>query len=155
MNKKSMIYLIAALLVAACSSNTVKISGTLKSPAGGGYIFLDELKSNELSTIDSVKISDEGKFNFKTEIKNPAFYILKISEKNFLTMLLEPGQKINFTAHHDSLNYPESLGGSEGTEKMVEYNKTLRKTIGKFVGLNESYMQNSESPDLPAVIESL
>ncbi len=33
-------------------------------------------------------------FSFKREIKSPAFYLLKISDRNFLTMLLAPGEKM-------------------------------------------------------------
>ena len=155
MNKKPLFYLFAALLFTGCKNNTVQITGTLESPASGEYIFLDKLSSNALTSVDSVKISDDGKFNFKTDIEQPSFYVLKINENNFLTMLLEPGEKITLEAHKDSLNYPVNLSGSEGTELMIEYNKTLRKSINKFLGLNEIYMQNSDGPELPAIIESL
>ena len=115
------------LLFAGCKNNTVQISGTLINPVKGEYIFLDELKSNELKTVDSVKVSDDGTFNFKREIKFPSFYLLKINENNFLTMLVEPGEKINLNAYYDSLNYPVSVTGSKGTELMAEYNKNSQK----------------------------
>jgi thiol-disulfide isomerase/thioredoxin len=155
MNKKLFLYLFAAMVFAGCKNNTAHISGTLVNPLSGEYIFLDELKSNELMTVDSMKISDDGTFNFKREVKYPAFYLLKINEKNFLTMLVEPGEHIILNAYYDSLNYPISVTGSEGTESMAEYNRTLRKTINKLTGLNKIYMQNADSPELPAVIESL
>ena len=155
MNKKPLFYLLAVLIFTGCNDNAVQISGTLESTVSGEYIYLDKLNSNALTSVDSVLIPDNGKFNFKTDIDQSAFYVLKINENNFLTMLLEPGEKISFESHHDSLNYPENFSGSEGTELMIEYNKTLRKTISKFLGLNEIYMQNSDSPGLPAVIESL
>ena len=91
MNKKIFLYLFTALAFTGCKNNAVQISGTIVNPVSGEYIFLDELKSNELLTIDSVKISDNGSFNFKKEIKVPAFYLLKTSNNNFLTMLIAPG----------------------------------------------------------------
>ncbi|MCX6322438.1 MAG: TlpA disulfide reductase family protein [Bacteroidia bacterium] len=155
MNKKLFLYLFAAILFAGCKNNTVHISGNLVNPVIGEYIFLDELKSNELTTIDSIKIADGGTFDFKREIELPSFYLLKINENNFLTMLVEPGEKITLNAYYDSLNYPISIIGSKGTESMAEYNRTLRKIINKLTGLNNIYMQNVDSPQLPAVIESL
>lgn len=155
MNKKLFLYLFAIAIFTGCKTNTVSISGTLQNPAVGTFIYLDELKSNELTTIDSVKISDEGKFSFKQEVKSPSFYLLKISQNNFLTMLLEPGEKVTVNAHADSLNYPSSVSGSKGTGSMTEYNKTLRKTITKLSGLSKIYNENADSPDLPKVIESL
>lgn len=155
MNKKIFLYLFTALAFTGCKNNAVQISGTIINPVSGEYIFLDELKSNELLTIDSVKISDNGSFNFKKEIKVPAFYLLKTSNNNFLTMLIAPGEKLSMKSYHDSLNYPISLSGSKGTESMVDYNKILRKTINKLTGLNSIYKQNMDNPKLPAVMESL
>jgi len=92
---------------------------------------------------------------FKLEIKGPSFYLLKKNENNFLTMLLEPGDNIKIEAQNDSLNYPVSVTGSKGTESMAEYNKNLRITISKLMGLNAIYKQKLDSPDLPSVIQSL
>jgi len=155
MKNKIVFYIIATIMIAGCKSNMVHISGTLENPAQGEYIFLDELKSNELKTVDSIKVSEDGTFSFKREIQSPAFYLIKTNNNNFLTMLLEPGDDISLTANKDSLNYPLLLSGSKGTELMVEYNKTLRKTIDKLTGLNKIYMENSNSPELPTVIETL
>ncbi len=155
MNNKFYLFLFLALITTACKNNTFQISGTLSGPSGGKYIYLDELKSNELNTIDSIKISDDGKFSFKSEVRYPSFFLLKIDDNNFLTLLAEPGENIKLEASYDSLNYPLSVSGSKGTESMAEYNRTLRKTIDKLSGLNEIYMQNAESPNLPAIMESL
>jgi thiol-disulfide isomerase/thioredoxin len=155
MNKKIILYIMAAFLIGSCKNNTVNISGTLVNPVSGTYIFLDELKSDKLTSVDSIKVTDDGKFAFKKEINFAAFYLLKVSTNNFLTMLIEPGEKVTINARYDSLNYPSSVTGSKGTESMAEYNRTLKKTIDKLTGLNKIYMENSESPELPKVIESL
>lgn len=155
MNKKLLLYLFAAVIFSACKNNTVQIAGTLMNPQKGKYIFLDELKSDELTSVDSVMIGDDGKFIFNRTVKNASFYLLKINDNNFLTMLLTPGEKITLNSYYDSLNYPVSIIGSTGTESMAEYNKTLRKTITKLSGLNKIYTENLESPNLPKVMESL
>jgi thiol-disulfide isomerase/thioredoxin len=155
MNKKFFLYLFAAVMFAGCKNNGVQITGTIVNSVGGEYIFLDELKSNELLTIDSVKVSDNGTFNFKREITQPAFYLLKSQENNFLTMLLSPGEKIIVKSYRDSLNYPISISGSKGTELMAEYNITLRKTINKLRELEAVYTKNIENPNLSVIMESL
>ena len=155
MNKKIFIYFFAMLVISGCKNNNFQISGTLKNPVSGEYIFLDEMKANELKTIDSMKVPDDGTFSFNKEIKFPSFYLLKINNNNYLTMLVEPGEKISLNAYHDSLNYPESVTGSKGTESMAEYNRTLRNTINRLTGLTKTYMQNVNSPQLPALMESL
>jgi len=155
MNRKLFLFLFAIILSAGCKNNSVQISGTLSKPVKGAYVFLDELRANNLTTVDSVVISDKGTFDFKMDIKNPAFYLVKINDENFLTMLIEPGEKVVLEAKYDSLNFPLKVIGSKGTELMSEYNVYLRKTINKLTGLNNIYMQNAENPQLPKIIESL
>jgi peroxiredoxin len=155
MNKKNILYLFIALAVVSCKQNTVKISGTIVNPVDGTYIILDELKSNDLKALDSVKVSNEGKFSFKKEIKHPSFYLIKTNNNNYLTMLVAPGEKISMQVHGDTLGNPISLEGSAGTEAMIEYNKMLRTTIKKLSGLNATYQENINKPELPKVIESL
>jgi peroxiredoxin len=155
MYNKLFVYLISLLTVAGCRNNSVQITGTLSNPNAGEFIFLDELKANNLATIDSVKVSEAGAFSFSKEIKNPAFYLLRFNENNFLTMLVEPGERVKIDANHDSLNYPNSVTGSAGTEKMAEYNKSLRRTVNKMNGLNRIFAQNTDSTKIPALMESL
>lgn len=155
MNKKHFIYLIIVLAAVGCKDNFVRISGTITNPAAGTYLYLDELKSSELKSVDSVKIEEDGKFSFKKEINNSSFYLLKSTQNNFLTLLLEPGEKINLEAHSDSLSNPVSISGSKGSELLVEYNRELRRTVNKLTGLNKIYMENSESPELHKVVANL
>jgi thiol-disulfide isomerase/thioredoxin len=155
MTRKLFLFLFAIIIFGGCKNNSVRISGTLTDPEKGGYIFLDELKANNLTTVDSVIISNDGTFKFELNIKNPAFYLIKISDNNFLTMLVAPGEKMTLNAKYDSLNYPIAVSGSKGTELLVEYNLYLKKTIDKLSGLNTIYMQNTENPQLPKIIESL
>jgi len=155
MNRKLILYLFAIMIISGCKNNDVRISGTLIKPAKGNYIYLDELMSNNMKTVDSVKIPEDGKFQFRREIQFPAFYLLKINDRNFMTMLLTPGEKMNLTTNYDSLNYPITVTGSEGTELMNEYNKKLRSTISKLSGLSNIYRENMNSPQLPGVIQSL
>ena len=155
MNKKLLLYLSAIMIIAGCKDQPVRISGTLMNPIKGRYIYLDELMSDDMKTVDSVRISEDGKFSFKRDIKFPAFYLVKIDDRNFITMLLTPGENINMNSYYDSLNYPTSVTGSEGTELMNEYNRKLRNTIGKLSALSTIYRQNVNSPQLPDVIESL
>lgn len=155
MNKKILIYLLGIAVLSSCKNKTVEITGTLTGPVKQEYIYLDELKADALVAVDSTTVSENGTFSFKREIKSPSFYLVKINENNFLTTLLLPGEKLSITAHKDSLNFPASVTGSDGTKLMADYNINLRRTIKKLSGLNAIYDQNVNSPELPAVMEKL
>lgn len=155
MYNKLILVLTCALFFVGCKNNSFQISGKLKEPVKGEFIYLDELKANNFKTVDSLKISEDGKFEFRRDIELPTFYLLKLNDNNFFTILAEPGDKLKISARYDSLNYPQSVSGSKGTEKMMEYNKALKSTVNKLMSLREIYMQNTDSPELPKVIHSL
>ncbi len=155
MNRKSLFLLLTVLLFTACRKNNAEIEGILENPLPGQYIFLQELKPNELLNVDSAIVSDDGRFEFKRKVEFPSFYLLKINQNNFLTMLVEPGEKIKMTAHYDSLNYPVVVSGSKGTGMIVEYNKTLLKTRNRIRSLNDMFNNNPGSTGIAAFIDSL
>ena len=155
MNIKSAFILSAILMLTACKNNNVELTGILEYPLPGQYIFLQELKSDALLNVDSVIVSNDGKFEFKRKVKFPSFYLLKINQNNFLTMLVEPGEKIKMTSHFDSLNYPVVVSGSKGTGLIADYNKKLLSTRNKIRGLNDLFNNNTGRSDMTAFIESL
>jgi thiol-disulfide isomerase/thioredoxin len=155
MSRKFGLILTGIILFAGCRNKTAEITGILENPVPREYIFLQELKSNELLTVDSAMITDDGRFDFKREVKTPSFFLLKINQNNFLTMLIGPGEKIKMTSHNDSLNYPMAVIGSKGTRLMADYNKTMRKTVSRISALSNIYNNNLQRSDLNVLIDSL
>jgi peroxiredoxin len=154
MYKKLILFMLAATVIAGCKSNKIEINGKLENAQSGDYIYFDELKSSELLTVDSVPVSVNGTFSISHEVESSSFYILKADNYNFLTMLLEPGEKIEITAYRDSLGFPLQIRGSRGTELLISYNRRLQKTISQLKGLNDIY-QRTPQPELPDVMERL
>jgi peroxiredoxin len=156
MRFKSYFIILLTIASVGCLKNNSEISGKLQGARSGEYVYLDELKSNELITIDSSLISNDGTFGL--EIKktgDPAFYLLRISHSDFLPLIVSPGDKIKIEAHHDSLNVPISVSGSEGTGLLAEYNREMQSTVKKLYGLNSAYMQNTDSTRTAALVDSL
>lgn len=143
------------LTLSGCQNNTAHITGMLTSPVDDEYIFLNKLVSNRLEPVDSFRLSDDGTFKLKTELKDPSFYLLRLNNNNFLPMVVEPGQKIFINAHHDSLNLPISVEGSEGTLLLTEYTWRLNETLEDIKQLNKIYEENENNPGLPELMNSL
>jgi thiol-disulfide isomerase/thioredoxin len=155
MSRKFALFFLCATALTSCRNKTAEISGILENPGPREYIFFQELKSKELLTVDSAIVSEDGRFEFKRKVQFPSFYLLKINQNNFLTMLIEPGEKIKMTSHFDSLNYPVAVLGSKGTKLMADYNKVLLKTINKIRKLSEIHDRNLGRPDFVNVVDSL
>lgn len=106
MNFRIFLFIVAATIAAGCKNNTVEIKGKLDFKLPDDYMILQELKSNNLVTVDSIKLGDDCTFSLEREVDFPSLYLLKTENRNFLMMLLEPGQKIEIIAHRDSLAFP-------------------------------------------------
>jgi thiol-disulfide isomerase/thioredoxin len=155
MNRRLTLLLVCATLLPGCRNKTAEISGILENPRPGKYIFFQELKSKELVTVDSTIVSEDGTFEFKRKVQFPSFYLLKINQNNFLTMLIQPGEKIKMTSHYDSLNYPVVVTGSRGTKLLADYNRNLLNTINKIRTLSSIHDKNLGRSDFVNVIDSL
>ncbi|MBN1108160.1 MAG: AhpC/TSA family protein [Bacteroidales bacterium] len=155
MIKKVLLFLFTAVAFAGCKNNNIEIIGKLKGHTEGEYLYLDELKSTDLITVDSAAVSSDGTFRFSRTVKFPSFYLLKTDETNFLMLLLEPGQKLQISAYRDSLNFPEMITGSPGTMLMNEYNIRLQKTQISLQSLYETYIENLGTERLDTVMEEL
>ncbi len=146
---------ILAILFAGCGDKKFTISGKLDGASPDTYIYLDQLGGMNLEPYDSVIISDNGSFEFSGEIEYPEFFLLRITESNFLTTLIEPGEKMALKADADSISFTAEVEGSPGTSKMIEYDLRLQEAMKELQKLGEIYEGNINSPDLEQIMTEL
>lgn len=131
MKKIFPIVIILAVFVFACNKpEGFEISGKITN-AEERYVYLDELKVSSSVPVDSVKIKKDGSFTFIGKIKYPNFYLLRLNEKNFITLLVDTTEKI--TVYGDAANFSRDyiVEGSPGSMLVKELNKRLTKTKHK------------------------
>lgn len=147
--------LLLSLLFSGCGNKTYIISGELTNAEPDAYIYLDRLGGINLETVDSIIIDDKGYFKFEGSATYPEFFLLRIDETNFLTTLIEPGEKMKVKAFADSLNFPVKLSGSPGTQAMVDYDIKMKEVTLNLQKLNAVYQENINSPDLDQIMSDL
>jgi peroxiredoxin len=133
MNKHKIILSIGfILLLCACNNKSrIKIKGHLTS-AADKTLYLQELGIDSTFTIDSVKLNKKGAFNFSLpKVKYPTFYLLKLSEKNFITLLADSTEKIEIVADANNLNGTYSVKNSMGSAYIKTLNRKLEITKNK------------------------
>jgi len=107
---------LAALSLASCAKNT-QIRCTVKD-APGRQVIVKQLDVNVYSTLDTVKISDDGSFSYKLDVTEgqPEFIYIFYGDTRIAALLLESGETA--TVEADTLgNY--TVSGSEGSEKLA------------------------------------
>lgn len=127
--KNRILILIAftALTFACKKSNEFVISGKITNTEDQ-YLYLDELKVSSSIPVDSVKLGKDGTFKFKGHIKYPNFYLLRLHENNFITLLVDTTEKIS--VYGDAANFSRDyvVDGSQGSLLVQELNNKLART---------------------------
>jgi len=104
-----------------------------------GTIYLEELTIKDRVMLDSAKIDKNGEFFFKYKPKQLGFYILKISENNFVTLLIDKGETVIITADARQLASTYEIKGSVGSEKIQRINLKLRSNYNKVDSLGKEF----------------
>jgi len=130
------IVLALSILAFACKKpNEFVISGKITN-AEEKYLYLDELKVSSNVPVDSVKLGKDGSFKFKGKIGYPNFYLLRMNQKNFITLLVDTTEKI--TVYGDAANFARDyiVEGSPGSLLVQELNTRLTATKHKLDSIN-------------------
>ncbi len=130
MNKTKYYFLLVGIIVFVwgCQKpNQCVIKGKI-THAEGQMIYLDELFVTNSEAIDSVKIDKKGEFEFKSNVSIPTFYLLKLSDNKFITLLVDSTE--NVTVEADAANFSEEykVGGSLGSLLVKSLNEKLNNT---------------------------
>jgi peroxiredoxin len=146
---------LAVYLLSGCqTSQRFEIAGTIKN-SNGELIYLDEIKTNDLETVDSTYIDKNDNFRFRGDMAIPKFFIIKTNQDNYLTLLLNPGEKISIEANMDNLGINYKLKGSKDSRIIQEYNVKLRENVNQLKELNEIFNDSINSPNIESIMTDL
>ena len=101
MNKKSVFFLFSLVLMACSQGSRIKdnefvIVLNLKN-ASNIPIMLEELTPRDLIPLDTFRTNAEGQLVIQRKITDAGFFILRVDEQNFVSMLIEPGELLELT----------------------------------------------------------
>lgn len=146
--KKNILFILPVALLSACAGNGsdsgFELKGTLNK-SNGETIFLEQMAPDGLKKIDSVKLDAKGGFVMKPIIKEIGFYRLKISPKNFATLIFDAGQKVTVNGDAGDLGNTYTVEGSPDSKLFWDINKesatnyrqrdSLQKTFQAYVNM--------------------
>jgi thiol-disulfide isomerase/thioredoxin len=128
--KRFFYFILTILILSSCNkSSQFEINGIIKDGAEKD-LTLSKLLINGTEDIITIKTDKDGNFKFKSTADIPGFYNLSVSKNNFLTLLIEPGEKIMVTAEASYLSNSD-IKGSEGSLLVQKINTQLTETKSK------------------------
>lgn len=150
--KISYLVLFIAVILVSCSKNENQftISGVI-THAEGDTIYLEELHTSSLKPVGKVKVNKKGEFKFEGQTSIPAFYLLKLDDRNFITLLVDSAENVVISADAANFHREYHVSGSTGSEQVHMLDSRLKQTQNKLdslQSLNDLYEGN---PDYDAV----
>lgn len=125
------LFLLIALVfvLGSCSKkdNQFTISGVI-THAAGDTIYLEEVHTASVKPVDKVKIDKNGEFRFKGNASLPTFYLLKLNDQNFITLLVDSTESIVVEADAANFHREYNVSGSVGSEQVQMLDRHLKKT---------------------------
>ncbi|HUX94462.1 MAG TPA: TlpA disulfide reductase family protein [Bacteroidales bacterium] len=144
--KRLLFLLIIIIVYSGCKEkNSIKINGVIEGKKSG-TIIINRLDLNTPVFIDSVKISKKGTFHLRVRSNEPDFYQVSLTPDNFITLLAEPGEKINLQFNSQILYDNYTVTGSAGSEKLRILDESLINTKKKLDSLSNAYTIASSNP---------
>jgi peroxiredoxin len=144
--------IITTILFAGCNKEEgmFSVSGKI-THAEGQIIYLEELQVASSKIIDSLKIDKNGEFRFTGKTGIPSYYLLKLSENKFITLLIDSVEQVRIEADLANLERSYRVEGSLGSVQVKNLNDhlaTTRKRLDSIQSLHNLYRGNPDYPQL-------
>jgi thiol-disulfide isomerase/thioredoxin len=160
-NKKfflpAILSLISILAMAQQAPDPVVIKGNLAQKGTYNQIFLDTLNGQNPWIFVSSEIDASGNFTLVAPIANADIFRLRLDDKNYMMLILEPGEKVTIKTNGSKLGGDALIEGSFHTQLLYSTMNTSQMFESQKASLNQQYQEVQSSPkrdSLSAVIIS-
>lgn len=141
--------ILVIITIAGCSMNNDKgVKTVVKGsfPAfKGKTVSISEFEINSAIPIDTVKISEDGSFKFKFRRTGPGFYLVKVDNRNFLTLVLDQEKKVEISSDQSNLRKNYTVKGSPDSELYRDFEMFLEINRSRVDSLSRTYNDNQKS----------
>ncbi|WP_321348786.1 TlpA disulfide reductase family protein [uncultured Draconibacterium sp.] len=148
MTYRVLFFLVAILLVlGGCKKEEgFTIRGKI-THAEDQTIVLEELHTTSLKKIAETKINKKGEFELSAMTGIPTFYLLKLSDQNFITLLVDSAETVTIEADAANFYREYNVDGSPGSAQVKMLDTKLKDTrhkLDSLQSLDNLYAGNPE-----------
>ncbi|WP_421917991.1 redoxin domain-containing protein [Marinifilum sp.] len=152
---RKLLFVLPLFLFWACGQKgNVSIEGKIDN-ANGKTLYFDHLHISGTTTIDSVKLDKEGRFEFDCNVTQPEFYLLRLSNGKLLTLLAEENDNMLVYSKAENMNKKYIVEGSKGSKLVKQINDTLNVTKAKIAKIRKQMEEKKNDADFSSVSQNL
>ena len=127
-------------------SEPVVINGTISEKSDYKQIYLDTLHGQNPWIFASSAIESNGAFKLVAPVKAPDIFRLRLDDKNYMMLILSPGEKISLKTVGGKLGGDAVIEGSFNTELLYKTMNTSQQFENRKAELNQEYNTIQSSP---------
>ena len=118
--------------------------------SNGETILLEEMGARVFIPVDTVSCDETGRFHITFSPEQIAFYVLRYGPSGYISLLIEPGESIQFTGQSGNMNAYTITGspGSSLLQTLAKKHKQTLEALGEISRMNREFVS---SPDYPAI----
>ncbi len=146
--------LVSCNLTPDSNDNELIIQGTFAN-ADQRLLMFEELSTSANIFIDSVYTRPDGSFLIRQPVQDAAFYILRLDEKNSITLLIEPGEVLDITGDANDLVASYKVDGSAGSDLLAELAKAHFQNMLRVDSLVQIFRDKKNDPDFETTRQQL
>ena len=147
LNRLIFFLFVSVIVLSSCQkSDMFSISGKI-THAENDTIYLEELHVSSSVPVAKVKIDKDGKFEFKSKTSIPTYYLLKLSDINFITLLVDSLDNVFIEADAANFGKEYIVQGSLGSIQIKELTESLNRTEHKLDSLRQLNNLYQANPD--------
>ena len=146
--------LMATLTIAFLSCSSKPEHGTIKGNLKNfkdSFVYLDEITTISAKPKDSVKVDAQGNFSLKFETKEPSFYRIRLTENNYILLIVDEKEQIEFNADANNLGKTAQVKGSNESAKLFEATHQLQSNAERLDSLNGVFQREQANPALDSI----
>lgn len=134
---------------------------TLKGNLGEGEsktVYLRELGVGSARMLDSIKISENGDFEFNIDLNDPTFFILSVEGGDFITVVGDSSEVIDIKSSYSQFSTDYTVEGSEASSQIKILNSKLleaKTAIAEQVELYSKSKSFGAQSEIKARIDSI
>lgn len=123
----------------------IEIEGILED--GAAYnVVLEEMAAREFIPVDTATCNENGAFHIRFESEKTAFYVLRTGPAGYITLLMEPGEKVVFNGLYGQPDQ-YTVKGSNGSELLMELAKEHKNALNILGAIAKRNMESQSSAD--------
>ncbi|HEY5510117.1 MAG TPA: TlpA disulfide reductase family protein [Prolixibacteraceae bacterium] len=145
--------LMIVLLVSACGKKSnYTISGKIEGGAGK-KIYLNHLLTTSQKPVDSVKLDASGAFKMKGKVSAPTFFLMKISESNFATLLVDSAENLTITGSYKNFANDYVIQGCDNSSKVRDLTFRFAAAQAKSDSIRLLYVKHAKDAGYTSDLE--